>query len=81
MITSNSRLGLLTAVQGREVKSCLTDTGLLFSTISDDAPSFDEFFPDLKPLIGTVDFTKLPHRRSLKYEGNFNWKTMSASQL
>ncbi|KAF2261449.1 Bet v1-like protein [Lojkania enalia] len=61
---------------GREFNSYLTETGLLFSTISDEAPSFDEFFPDLKPLIGTVDFTKLPHRRSIKYEGKFNWKTM-----
>ncbi|KAK3216120.1 hypothetical protein GRF29_8g2193075, partial [Pseudopithomyces chartarum] len=53
-----------------------TETGLLFSTISDEAPSFDEFFPELKPLINTVDFTKLPYRRSIKYEGRFNWKTM-----
>ncbi|PSN64141.1 Bet v1-like protein [Corynespora cassiicola Philippines] len=59
-----------------EVKTYITKTGLLFATLSDDAPSFDEFFPDLKPLIDTVDFTKLPYRRSIKYEGNFNWKTM-----
>jgi phenylpropionate dioxygenase-like ring-hydroxylating dioxygenase large terminal subunit len=57
-------------------RSYITETGLLFTTLSDEAPSFDEFFPDLKPLIGTVDFTKLPYRRSIKYEGNFNWKTM-----
>ncbi|KAF2256496.1 Bet v1-like protein [Trematosphaeria pertusa] len=61
---------------GAELKSYITETGLLFSTISDEAPSFDDFFPDLKPLIGTVDFTKLPYRRSIKYEGSFNWKTM-----
>ncbi|KAJ4364971.1 hypothetical protein N0V83_008587 [Neocucurbitaria cava] len=61
---------------GAEVKSHITETGLVFSTISDDAPSFDDFFTDLKPLIGKVDFTKLPHRRSIKYEGKFNWKTM-----
>ncbi|KAF2662201.1 Bet v1-like protein [Lophiostoma macrostomum CBS 122681] len=61
---------------GAEVTSYITETGLLFSTISDQAPSFDEFFPDLKPLISTVDFTKLPYRRSIKYEGKFNWKTM-----
>ncbi|KAF1849713.1 Bet v1-like protein [Cucurbitaria berberidis CBS 394.84] len=61
---------------GSEVKSCITETGLVFSTISDEAPPFDEFFSDLKPLIGKVDFTKLPHRRSIKYEGKFNWKTM-----
>jgi len=58
------------------MRSYITETGLLFSTISDDAPSFDDFFPDLKPLINTVDFTKLPYRRSIKYEGKFNWKTM-----
>lgn len=54
----------------------ITETGLLFSTISDDTPAFDELFPDLKPLIDAVDFTKLPYRRSIKYEGKFNWKTM-----
>jgi hypothetical protein len=54
----------------------ITETGLLFSAISDEAPSFDEFFPELKPLINTVVFTKLPYRRSIKYEGRFNWKTM-----
>ncbi|KAF1940196.1 Bet v1-like protein [Clathrospora elynae] len=61
---------------GSKVKSYITETGLVFSTISDNAPSFDDFFVDLKPLIGKVDFTKLPHRRSIKYEGRFNWKTM-----
>ncbi|KAF2466874.1 Bet v1-like protein [Lindgomyces ingoldianus] len=61
---------------GSEFKSYITETGLVFSTISDNAPSFDDFFPDLKPLIGRVDFTKLPYRRSVKYEGKFNWKTM-----
>ncbi|KAF1975894.1 hypothetical protein BU23DRAFT_362207, partial [Bimuria novae-zelandiae CBS 107.79] len=61
---------------GKEVRRHITETGLLFSTISDEAPSFEEFFPDLKPLINKVDFTKLPHRRSIKYEGHFNWKTM-----
>jgi hypothetical protein len=63
-------------LQGLQVKSYITETGLLFSTISNQAPSFDEFFPDIKPLIGRVDFTKLPYRRSIKYEGKFNWKTM-----
>lgn len=61
---------------GSAFRSYITETGLLFTALSDEAPSFDEFFPDLKPLIGTVDFTKLPYRRSIKYEGNFNWKTM-----
>ncbi|KAF2117973.1 hypothetical protein BDV96DRAFT_685594 [Lophiotrema nucula] len=60
----------------QEITSYLTETGLLFSTISEEAPSFDEFYADLKPLINTVDFTKRPHRRSIKYEGRFNWKTM-----
>ena len=62
--------------QGSDVKSYITETGLVFSTISDNAPSFEDFFTDLKPLIAKVDFTKLPHRRSIKYEGKFNWKTM-----
>ncbi|CAG8206778.1 unnamed protein product [Penicillium salamii] len=61
---------------GRELRSHLTPTGLLFSTISDDAPSFDEFFPELEELLGKVDFSKLPYRRSIRYEGRFNWKTM-----
>jgi hypothetical protein len=63
-------------LQGKELRSHLTPTGLLFSTISDDAPSFHEFFPELEGLLGKVDFTKLPHRRSISYEGRFNWKTM-----
>lgn len=63
-------------LQGKELRSHLTPTGLLFSTISDDAPSFHEFFPELEELLGKVDFTKLPHRRSINYEGRFNWKTM-----
>lgn len=64
------------ASDSTEMRSHLTETGLLFATISAHAPSFDEFFPDLKPLLATVDFTRLPYRRSIKYEGNFNWKTM-----
>jgi len=59
-----------------EHKSYVTRTGLVFAALSDDAPSFHEYFPDLERLIDTVDFTKLPHRHSIKYEGNFNWKTM-----
>ncbi|KAK7517621.1 hypothetical protein IWZ03DRAFT_311436 [Phyllosticta citriasiana] len=61
---------------GREMRSHITPTGLLFATISERAPSFEEFFPDLLNLVGRVDFTALPHRRSIKYEGRFNWKTM-----
>ena len=58
------------------MRTHLTPTGLLFSSLSDDAPSFEEFFPDLEGLLQRVDFTKLPYRRSIRYEGQFNWKTM-----
>ncbi|KAL4945143.1 hypothetical protein BDV06DRAFT_219675 [Aspergillus oleicola] len=54
----------------------VTPTGLVFTTLSDDAPSFHAFFPELEPLLQRVDFTKLPYKRSIKYEGRFNWKTM-----
>jgi hypothetical protein len=63
-------------LQEKELCCYVTKTGLLFSTISDDAPSFHEFFPELEDLLGKVDFTRLPHRRSIRYEGRFNWKTM-----
>jgi hypothetical protein len=63
-------------IQGKELRSHLTPTGLLFSTISDEAPSFHEFFPEIEELLAKVDFTKLPYRHSIKYEGRFNWKTM-----
>ena len=56
--------------------SHVTPTGLLFAALSVDAPSFQEFFPDLEPLLERVDFTRLPFRRTIKYEGKFNWKTM-----
>lgn len=58
------------------MRNHVTPTGLIFTTFSDDAPSFHEFFPDLERLLQRVDFTKLPYRRSIKYEGRFNWKTM-----
>ncbi|KAF2429287.1 Bet v1-like protein [Tothia fuscella] len=64
------------ATTGEEVRSYLTESGLLFSTISAEAPTFKEFFPDLEPLLARVDFTKLPFRRTIAYEGKFNWKTM-----
>ncbi|KAJ5203874.1 uncharacterized protein N7498_004753 [Penicillium cinerascens] len=64
------------AKTGKEVRSHLTPTGVLFSTISDDAPSFHEFFPEIEELLAKVDFTRLPYKRSIKYEGRFNWKTM-----
>ncbi|KAL2871362.1 aromatic ring-hydroxylating oxygenase subunit alpha [Aspergillus lucknowensis] len=54
----------------------VTPTGLVFTTLSEDAPSFHEYFPELEPLLQRVDFTKLPYKRSIKYEGRFNWKTM-----
>ncbi|KAL4905301.1 hypothetical protein BDW74DRAFT_153391 [Aspergillus multicolor] len=54
----------------------VTPTGLVFTTLSNDAPSFHEYFPELEPLLQRVDFTKLPYKRSIKYEGRFNWKTM-----
>jgi hypothetical protein len=44
--------------------------------LSDEAPNFDDYFPGLEALLERVDFTKLPYRRSIKYEGRFNWKTM-----
>jgi hypothetical protein len=65
--------------QAREIKYHLTPSGLLFSTLSLDAPSFEEYFVGLEVLTNTVDFTKLPHRRSISYSGRFNWKTMSVS--
>ncbi|KAI2726545.1 hypothetical protein CBS147354_4260 [Penicillium roqueforti] len=72
----DEELKVVCAKTGKELRSHLTPTGLLLSTISDDAPSFHEFFPELEELLGKVDFTKLPHRRSINYEGRFNWKTM-----
>ncbi|KAJ4294515.1 hypothetical protein N0V90_008206 [Kalmusia sp. IMI 367209] len=74
--TYSSRVLYTNRRKGEAVRFYITETGLLFSTISDAAPPFDEFFPDLKPLINTVDFTNLPYRRSIKYEGKFNWKTI-----
>jgi hypothetical protein len=56
----------------------MTPSGLLFATLSLDAPSFEDFFPGLEDLTNKVDFTMLPHRRSISYEGRFNWKTMCA---
>ncbi|RVX66485.1 hypothetical protein B0A52_09769 [Exophiala mesophila] len=55
----------------------LTPTGLLFTTISESAPPFEEWFPpSLLQLVSRYDFRRLPHRRTIKYPGNFNWKTM-----
>ncbi|RAK94653.1 hypothetical protein BO79DRAFT_134018 [Aspergillus costaricaensis CBS 115574] len=60
----------------RPLKHHVTPTGLVFGTLSDEAPSFHEYFPDLEPLLQRVNFTKLPYRHGIKYEGRFNWKTM-----
>jgi Ring hydroxylating alpha subunit (catalytic domain) len=64
------------ADDGQELTSHLTPSGLLFSTISDKAGTFEEFFPELEPLLQKVDFSKLPYRKTIRYEGPFNWKTM-----
>ncbi|KAK5064332.1 hypothetical protein LTR84_000165 [Exophiala bonariae] len=61
---------------GEEVQSHQTRSGLVFTTISSDAPSFNEFFPGLEELLESYDFKKLPHRRKLHYTGKYNWKTM-----
>ncbi|KAJ5248858.1 hypothetical protein N7468_000309 [Penicillium chermesinum] len=71
-----AELKVFCAKTGREFRSYVTPTGLLFTTISDEAPTFHEFFPELEQLVNKVDFTRLPHRRSIRYEGRFNWKTM-----
>jgi hypothetical protein len=60
------------------IKSHMTPSGLLFATLSSDTFTFEEFFPGLEVLTNKVDFAKLPHRRSISYEGRFNWKTMCA---
>ncbi|KAL4803288.1 hypothetical protein BDV18DRAFT_45751 [Aspergillus unguis] len=64
------------STDGEPLRNHVTPTGLVFTTLSDSAPSFHEYFPGLEPLLERVDFTKLPYRRSIKYEGRFNWKTM-----
>jgi hypothetical protein len=64
-----------------KIRSHLTPSGLLFAALSPEAPTFEEFFVGLEELTNKVDFTKLPHRRSISYEGNFNWKTMYVVQL
>ncbi|KAE8418306.1 hypothetical protein BDV36DRAFT_283100 [Aspergillus pseudocaelatus] len=67
---------VICAKTGNPLRYHITPTGLIFTTLSDEAPSFHEYFPDLEPLLERVDFTKLPYRHSIKYEGRFNWKTM-----
>jgi hypothetical protein len=62
--------------QNAQIRTHLTPSGLLFATLSLDTPTFEEYFVGLEDLTNKVDFTKLPHRRSISYEGRFNWKTM-----
>jgi hypothetical protein len=62
--------------ENAELPHHLTSTGLLFAALSVGAVSFETFFPGLEILLSKFDFTSLPHRRSIAYEGNFNWKTM-----
>jgi len=69
-------IGVIAKDGGITLPSRVTPTGLLFAALSPNAPSFEEFFPELLPLLAKVDFTRLPYRRSIDYEGNFNWKTM-----
>ncbi|KAK8075645.1 hypothetical protein PG997_010308 [Apiospora hydei] len=54
----------------------LTRTGLLFVALSQDAPSFEDYYPGLEALTDRFDFTEIPFRRTLSYKGRFNWKTM-----
>ncbi|KAF5563241.1 c6 zinc finger domain-containing protein [Fusarium napiforme] len=61
---------------GTQIRQHITRTGLLFITFSSSTSEFDEYFPGLEDLIATVDFTTFPFRRSLKYTGKYNWKTL-----
>lgn len=59
----------------------MTQTGLLFLTLSDETVLFEEFFPGLEELTKHADFTKLGLRRPLKYHNSNNWKaTVDAYQ-
>ncbi len=63
--------------QGLQLKHHLIPTGLLFATVDPSAPAFEEWFPaSLLELLYKYNFRRLPHRRSIKYPGRFNWKTM-----
>ncbi|KAE8151240.1 hypothetical protein BDV25DRAFT_171620 [Aspergillus avenaceus] len=73
---SSDEFSVICAETETPLRYHITPTGLIFSTISTEAPSFHDFFPDMEPLLARVDFTRLPYRHSIKYEGNFNWKTM-----
>ncbi|KAK1823487.1 hypothetical protein LTR12_002116 [Friedmanniomyces endolithicus] len=67
---------VLDSTTGIPLRHHTTTTGLLFTTISPLAPPFHTFFPNLEATLSAVDFTARPHRRSISYEGHFNWKTM-----
>lgn len=73
---SDTSIKVVSGNDGKELRSHLTSTGLLFATISDQAPAFDDFFPGLESILASVDFSTRPYRRSIEYEGHFNWKTM-----
>ncbi|KAK3045224.1 hypothetical protein LTS18_014285, partial [Coniosporium uncinatum] len=51
--TEPRAISVIADADGAELRSHLTATGLLFTTISDAAPTFEEYFPDLEPLLAT----------------------------
>ena len=65
-----------TTSTGQSLRTHTTPTGLCFTTISSSAPFFHNYFPGLESTLSAVDFTTRPYRRSIKYPGHFNWKTM-----
>ncbi|KAJ4533797.1 hypothetical protein HRR77_008282 [Exophiala dermatitidis] len=73
----NEKFKVTRKADATPLRSYLTPTGLLFTTIDASAPSFKDWFPpSLLDLLSRYDFRRLPHRRSIKYPGRFNWKTM-----
>ncbi|KAM0815847.1 putative Choline monooxygenase, chloroplastic [Seiridium cardinale] len=77
-ITVTENAGDYSVVNGKQqiLPVHVTKSGLIFAALTPSAPGFEEYFYGLNELVDKVDFTKLPHRRSLSYEGHFNWKTM-----
>lgn len=73
---ANSDTIIATSSIGQALRTHTTPTGVCFTTISASAPSFYDYFPGLEEKLAAVDFTARPYRRSLKYPGHFNWKTM-----
>lgn len=47
--------------------SYITETGLLFATLSHGGLSFQEYYPGLEDILKRIEFTRLPYRRSIKY--------------